>query len=974
MRLNLALKMKPNHVSPNINLNSKKMRLFTLIALFFIGSASTFAQDTINFYFTGGAQQFTVPGCINGDIEIIVAGAEGGSNYYYPNNGGDGAVLQGMITVSGGDVIDMIIGGQGPCPGAGFNGGGQSFASAGSSNYDGCGGGGSTNVNINGTPTLIAAGGGGSGGGGTSSFYTPGGGAGGCSSGVTPGNSPFAQGGGGGTQTGPGNGGAPWAGVAPGGSPGIMGTGGMGGQWNTASGGGGGGGYFGGGGGGNDGCCTGANAGGGGGGGSSLWPSATVGCTQGGNTGDGYVTIILPECETTICAGDTAFIDFAPQFPAGANNFTVDPPTGVYQAAPGDANVGFLPTDSTLYTITAQTMSGPQSIQWPVHVVQQIEPDAGLDDSLCHSLTQGAQLTGTLFNDGNFYWTTDQMNTFSGGPGNVIYDPGTAVINPEVTANLPGYYSFILHEEDTTGVCPEGTDTIFVYFSEETHTTTFLDPICNGYSDGEITITSDNSAASGDLGASEYSIDGGATFQSNGTFTGLPAGTYDIVTNDYLGCTFTSQVVLTDPPLVEIFLASANDSTVCQNGTATMVAYATGGTSYSFHWTHTGDAQGYQQVSPTNPFSTTVYAENENGCISSDETINIDLHTPITVSITPNDTICPGDDASVTVTANGGFNGYNYSWTANGAPYNGTTEHIDVNPLVTTEYCVTVSDVCETTPVTICADILKGAVPNVMFTADTTEGCNPTTITFTNLTDPALSDSLTWKIGDDTYYFNSQVFTHEFDEVGTYDVYLEVYTEMGCHDDLLAEDYITVHEVPDARFYPLPNSTHMFSTDIDFVNLTEDNGYSYYWTMPGGTPSYSTDFTPHTTYPEEVANTYEVDLLVVSPFNCIDSAQAFVNVTSEVILFAPNVFTPDGDEYNETWRVYARGLDIYDFHLTVFNRWGEIVWESYDVTAEWDGTYGSKQPENQTYVWVVETKDAYTDKKYEFRGHVTVLK
>jgi len=49
------------------------------------------------------------------------------------------------------------------------------------------------------------------------------------------------------------------------------------------------------------------------------------------------------------------------------------------------------------------------------------------------------------------------------------------------------------------------------------------------------------------------------------------------------------------------------------------------------------------------------------------------------------------------------------------------------------------------------------------------------------------------------------------------------------------------------------------------------------------------------------------------------------------VIFAPNIFTPDGDEFNEYWRVYITGIDIYDFHLTMYNRWGEIVWESYNA-------------------------------------------
>ncbi|CAG7580485.1 MAG: putative cell envelope proteinase [uncultured marine phage] len=93
-----------------------------------------------------------------------------------------------------------------------------------------------------------------------------------------------------------------------------------------------------------------------------------------------------------------------------------------------------------------------------------------------------------------------------------------------------------------------------------------------------------------------------------------------------------------------------------------------------------------------------------------------------------------------------------------------------------------------------------------------------------------------------------------------------------------------------------------------------------------------------------------------------------------LIYYIPNAFTPDGDEYNEVWLpVFTKGFDPYDYHLTVFNRWGEMVWESYDASVGWDGKYNGKVQDG-TYVWRVEFGDSHNDKKYMNHGHVTVLK
>ena len=87
-----------------------------------------------------------------------------------------------------------------------------------------------------------------------------------------------------------------------------------------------------------------------------------------------------------------------------------------------------------------------------------------------------------------------------------------------------------------------------------------------------------------------------------------------------------------------------------------------------------------------------------------------------------------------------------------------------------------------------------------------------------------------------------------------------------------------------------------------------------------------------------------------------------------------HIFTPDGDAFNEGWRIYIDGIDIYDYNSKVFNRWGEIVWESYDASAVWLGTYGNQNAMDGTYVWVVSAKESTTDKRVEFRGTVTIAR
>lgn len=99
-----------------------------------------------------------------------------------------------------------------------------------------------------------------------------------------------------------------------------------------------------------------------------------------------------------------------------------------------------------------------------------------------------------------------------------------------------------------------------------------------------------------------------------------------------------------------------------------------------------------------------------------------------------------------------------------------------------------------------------------------------------------------------------------------------------------------------------------------------------------------------------------------------------IQFKDDITIYAPNAFTPDGKLNNNTWTVYTYGINIYRYHLTVYNRNGEVVWESYDPGASWDGTYGGYNlVPTDVYVWRLVTRSPLSDKMYLFKGFVIVL-
>jgi gliding motility-associated-like protein len=94
----------------------------------------------------------------------------------------------------------------------------------------------------------------------------------------------------------------------------------------------------------------------------------------------------------------------------------------------------------------------------------------------------------------------------------------------------------------------------------------------------------------------------------------------------------------------------------------------------------------------------------------------------------------------------------------------------------------------------------------------------------------------------------------------------------------------------------------------------------------------------------------------------------------DFVLWVPNSFTPNGDEFNNLLRAYAEGIDDYNFSFQIFNRWGELIWETKDIEQGWDGTYNGVVCQDGTYTWKIVVKDIYTDERRDFVGHVNLLK
>ena len=151
-----------------------------------------------------------------------------------------------------------------------------------------------------------------------------------------------------------------------------------------------------------------------------------------------------------------------------------------------------------------------------------------------------------------------------------------------------------------------------------------------------------------------------------------------------------------------------------------------------------------------------------------------------------------------------------------------------------------------------------------------------------------------------------------------------------------------------------------------------------------GAVGYLWDFGDNTSGTDQnISHTYTgasdnilVSLTANTPLGCFDIYEMTLVVLSEAIFYVPNTFTPDEDEHNQLWKpIFTSGFDIYSFNLQIYNRWGEIIWETNDASAGWDGTYGnsSLKVPNGIYNWTIRYGSKINDDKKEASGFVNVL-
>ncbi len=578
-----------------------------------------------------------------------------------------------------------------------------------------------------------------------------------------------------------------------------------------------------------------------------------------------------------------------------------------------------------------------------------------------YTLTDSALVTFYSQNPLTVNFTPDQykicpQDTFQltatviSGAGNYQYQWNTGQTDSSITVSPTSTTDYII---TVTDLCNQSqTDTITVFVTPYTPLSlTMLNNDTNICWGETVTLTG---IANGGAIPIQYNWNNGQSTTPSITDTPNDTTTYVLTVTDrcYFSVTDTITVNVwkaNDPLTITV----ANDTIFCKNDSATLQAIVSGGVFGQHILWSTGDTTSSITVKPANTALYSVSVIDTCGNIANALASVVVMTYPALTLNVPNDTTvkCPGDEVSLSATYNGGSNMPKYFyWTDGNSQY--LTNTILVNPDTTTTYTAYVYDSCALDSVQTSVTITVPVFDSLKVTATDTLICAGDVANLQAIASGGLPPySYQWSNGSSgsNIAVSPQVYTS----------YTITVTD-DCFET--ASDIATVDTQQ-----PTANFTYMYLSDVtvQFEDSSYFNIVAWHWTFS----PVDTSLQQNPTYSFETQGNHEVILIVTDDIGCKDTL--IKEIQPPLIVYAPNTFTPNNDGINDFFTL--KGVGIEQATLYIFNRWGELLFETNDLTKGWDGTYQGQDVQSGVYVWKA-VLTGYNGDELEKIGSVNLLR
>lgn len=474
--------------------------------------------------------------------------------------------------------------------------------------------------------------------------------------------------------------------------------------------------------------------------------------------------------------------------------------------------------------------------------------------------------------------------------------------------------------------------------------------VCNGQSNGLVTAS-----AGGGIAPYQFSVDGGTTWQSSNIFN-LSAGSYTVTLKDANNCTTTTAVNVSEPAVLTATVVATNAT--CNGGNDGTITITANGGNGSFNYS-IDNGVNWQTPNSFNvaPGNYSVLVKDALNCTVAVNTV-VGLTNDLNFTPQTDVTICESKSTQLNLVSNG----LQYDWT----PATGLSAVNIPNPVasptLTTQYIVNVTlgrcSAKDTVVVTVNAAPVPNAGPDIFICygqSATLQGSGGTVYKWTPstfLNNASSPNAISTPDTDITYV-------------------LSILSDVnGCAG--LVTDSVHIDVTPPLQVLTFPADTIGYPGDqFQLLAVPSDpDATNFVWTPSVGLSN------AQIANPVVTIGSIGADVLykVVASTIAGCKGEAFVNVRvyKGPDIYVPTGFTPNGDGKNDKFTPFPVGMKSYNY-FRVFNRWGQVVYQTKKLNDGWDGTIGGQLQPDGIYVWMIEglTKD---DRIITKKGTVMLIK
>ncbi len=262
--------------------------------------------------------------------------------------------------------------------------------------------------------------------------------------------------------------------------------------------------------------------------------------------------------------------------------------------------------------------------------------------------------------------------------------------------------------------------------------------------------------------------------------------------------------------------------------------------------------------------------------------------------------------------------------------------------------------------------------PYIIIRPNSYIGCAPGEIFFDNLSSPLDENYyIVWNFGDGDTLSGVISPSHVYNEVGTYDVSVAITSPLGCFISDTFPRLIRIEPSPTANFSCDPDSLlSQFNNTVKFTDLSV-LADRWNWTFD----KYGSTTVRNPTFSFPDTGKVTVRLIVTHPEGCQDSMSKVLDIRPEIRWYMPNAFTPNADGTNDGF--LGKGIleGVTQFQMTIWNRWGEMVFETNNPVEEWNGRQLNKGGMSAAGVYVYHCSfTGPRGEKLEYKGFATLVK